>query len=501
MKSSDRDNNKFQRKALLLSVGNAINAIVAIISLMVITRYLSVNDYATYKQTFLAFNFILPILSLGLTEGLYYFLPTEKKRFSGRVMDCFVIYLFIGLIFSFFILFGGNEFIAQRFNNNEVADLMLWLIPYSLVVLLINCSSVIFNIQNRMRVFIVANLITGLFITLTLILVVILMPTAESAVVVVSLTKFVQGLIFIYLTIKVLPNDDWKPKISTIKQILYFSFPVGLTNMMGTITSQMDGLFVSVMTSPEIYAVYSIGAVEVPIIGIILGSISAAMIPEIRKLIEERHLDESSKLFILATKKVASITLPIMCFLLLWSKEFIEVMYSNEYLDSAPIFQVYLLYFLIRISFTGPVFVSLGLNKFLLLKTLISLLLNVVLTYIFISHIGAIGAAIGTILSSIIVTAFLVFPKLSKEFSVPAWQLYPFKSVVKLIFIGLLSATTVRISVDYIFVRTSAIVLLIISIIIYMFMYLLISYKFNNSEYKWFFKNIKSGYQKMKIKS
>ena len=72
-----------KKKVFALSLGQGLMAIVAIVTGMVASRLLSYKDYATLRQTFLAYEFAAPMLTMGLPVALYYFLPREtinKKK-------------------------------------------------------------------------------------------------------------------------------------------------------------------------------------------------------------------------------------------------------------------------------------------------------------------------------------------------------------------------------------------------------------------------------------
>jgi O-antigen/teichoic acid export membrane protein len=74
-------------KVLILSSGEALTALVGIVSAAVLTRVFSKDDYASYRQTLLAFTFAVPFVTLGLPRALYYFLPGEEKRTRGILVE------------------------------------------------------------------------------------------------------------------------------------------------------------------------------------------------------------------------------------------------------------------------------------------------------------------------------------------------------------------------------------------------------------------------------
>jgi len=67
-------------KVLVLSSGQALTALVGVVSMAVLTRVFSKLDYATYRQTLLAYTFAVPFVALGLDRSFYFVLPGERDQ-------------------------------------------------------------------------------------------------------------------------------------------------------------------------------------------------------------------------------------------------------------------------------------------------------------------------------------------------------------------------------------------------------------------------------------
>ena len=67
------------------SFGRTLTTLASIIFGMVAARLLSKHDYATMRQTMLAYSFVAPLLMLGLPDALYYFLQVLSKLLKGQV--------------------------------------------------------------------------------------------------------------------------------------------------------------------------------------------------------------------------------------------------------------------------------------------------------------------------------------------------------------------------------------------------------------------------------
>ena len=122
-------------KVFALSFGKGLTSLMALLSAMVMARILSQTELATYRQTLLAYEVALPLLSLGLANGIYYFLPTERQRLRGVVVDGLVMMAGMGLLYAVFIALGGNHLLARRFSNPAIDSTLAYLVPLPLVML------------------------------------------------------------------------------------------------------------------------------------------------------------------------------------------------------------------------------------------------------------------------------------------------------------------------------------------------------------------------------
>ena len=94
-----------------------------------------------------------------------------------------------------------------------------------------------------------------------------------------------------------------------------FSVPLGLASMVGLMSRSVDKVIVSSMCSPEEFAVYVNGAVDIPLIGILTGSINVVLLPEIVQLYSEGKAEAALSLWRRAAVKCSRILLPSTCFL------------------------------------------------------------------------------------------------------------------------------------------------------------------------------------------
>ena len=150
-------------KVLALSMGKALTALVVIVSTAVLSRVLTKHDYATYRQTLLAYFFAAPLLTLALPQALYYFLPVETKRKRGLLVDNISMLAMMGVVFSLFLLLGGNRLLAWRFHNPDLVSTLRVIAPYSIFMLPMGAIGACLVVMDRVITLTVYNILSRLF--------------------------------------------------------------------------------------------------------------------------------------------------------------------------------------------------------------------------------------------------------------------------------------------------------------------------------------------------
>ena len=83
------------RQAIWISLGSLASTLIAVISPMILSRYLTKGDYGTYKQVMYIYTSLLLIFTLGLPKSYSYFIPkvdiSEAKDLINKIARIFYI--------------------------------------------------------------------------------------------------------------------------------------------------------------------------------------------------------------------------------------------------------------------------------------------------------------------------------------------------------------------------------------------------------------------------
>ena len=418
-------------KVLALSIGSSLSMVASLIFGIVASRWLSKNDYATIRQTFLAYEFIAPVLMLGLPTALYFFFPKEENK-RGIVIDNISLLFLAGCIFSIFLLCGGYKLIARRFDNPDLLETLPWLIPYPLIIMPTAGLAAILVLQNKTKSLAVYNVALSLAVTLSGIWAVLATHSYFAPVIVRVFVPMLFIPVALFLMLSGNPGSTRWPCRDSMLSMARYSLPLGAATILGQLTLQSHSIIVSSICTPDEFAVYINGATQVPIVGIITGSIATVILSEMSFFCAKGDKPVALELFRKASIKSACVLFPVTCFLFVTATQFITLLYSEKYEASVTPFRIYLLILPIRIVVYGSALMALGLTRAILIRSIFDFLINALLCWVLVRTIGYIGAPIALALTLYLWTTPFNLLRIGQGFGVHWRETLPMDSLLKI---------------------------------------------------------------------
>ncbi len=460
-------------KVFSLSLAQGILMVVNVVVGMVLSRTLTVGDYGTYLQTFLAYNIATPILTMGLPTAMYYFLPGEEKRNKALVLENMLLLFIAGLIFTLFLHFGGAKLLANRFNNKDLLVTLEWMKFYPLYTFPILLRSAVWVTQDKVNLNAKYNVVTGFIEAVILIIVGLIAQSYEAPTIIRIIIPIAYFPICVYLIFKNVKGEWSSPTLASMSKIAKFSIPLGLATVLGTLAKQLSGMVVSLLSTPEEYAIFANGAKEVPFIGIITGSISVVIMADMTKYIKEGEVNSALELFRKSASISASFLFPIMICLMIFSESFIEILYSSKYSESVVPFVIYLFIIPSRIAFYGSALIAFGKTKIILYRSILDLLFTAIFCFLFVKLLGPYGAALGLVVTVYIWSVPYNLFSLSKYFKCKMRHILHFKNLLNILIVSLIAGVVPAIILIF---NLNSIVEFIVGVFIYSAIYFILAY-------------------------
>ena len=381
---------------------------------VLLTRSLTQNEYGLFKQVFLIITTATALLPLGFGMSAYYYLPREndEKRRGQIILNILLFNLIMGAAACLVFVFWPG-LIAGVFKDPTIPSyaplagvvILLWLFSAFIE------TAAIANQELRLAtIFIVFGQLTR---TILLLAAAIVFDTVEALIYAGLIHGIIQSIVLLWYVSSRFPGFwrafDWS---LTRKQVAY-ALPFGVAGLLFTVQTDLHNYFVSNRFSADIFAVYSIGVAQLPLVGILRESVSSVILPRISYLQEQGQAREIVVLLANAIRKLAVAYLPLYAFLMIVGREFLTVLFTSAYAASWPIFMINLTLLPLSLMEVDAVVRAYEAHRYFLVKLQIVLSVLMVLGLWYgISNFGLIGA-----ISVVVLINFVLRVVLAARFS------------------------------------------------------------------------------------
>lgn len=318
-----------------------------------LSRQLSRTEFGVYKQVFLVLNTAINILPLGFHMSAFYFLPREPRHRGQIVYNILLFNVLTGSLGCLaLILFP--QLPGRIFHSAQVAALS----PYLGLMILFWVVSAFLEaaVVANQETHVATVLIVGVQFSKTALLLAaaIFFSTIQSLVFAAILQGMLQTLVLV-LYLKMRFPGFWRGfQWPVLREQLSYALPFGLAGTLFGIQLDLHNYVVANQFSAEMFAVYSIGCFQLPLIGILSESVTSVMIPRVSALQKNDETQEIICLAARAMRKLALVFLPIYFFLLATGPDFLTFLFTQRYRQSWPVFAIYLTMVPLQIVLVDP---------------------------------------------------------------------------------------------------------------------------------------------------
>ncbi|MFK7772425.1 MAG: polysaccharide biosynthesis C-terminal domain-containing protein [Saprospiraceae bacterium] len=363
-----------------------------LISILLAKSVLTSEEIGTFEML----TFIGATLSFfwiaGLNQGILPFFP--KLNSTDRRPFIFNIFLLFCAISTFVIvlLFLLENSITQLLVGQESLPFVKWYSIYLLFFMPSFLVDYIYLVNNRAKEILVFGVVV-----FTLQVLVVFIPLILGK----GLLGSIQGLIglgiFRFLWLLKVVFDfgkvEWKGEI--MNDYLKLSIPLILYALLSGFPTVFDSWVVGwFYEDKSTFAIFRYGARELPLAIALANALSMAMIPEIVKNHNNAFTHLKNK-----TLSLFHWLFPLSIILMLTSFWWFPRVFNPDFIESASVFNVFLLVIISRLIFPQTILIALGKTKMVFYISILETILNIILSVILVQYFGLIGIAFGTVLA------------------------------------------------------------------------------------------------------
>lgn len=349
------------------------------------------EEFGLYKQAFLLVTTAMMVLPLGVPMSAFYFLPREKARQRETVLNIVLFHVVVGALACGALIFYPS-ILTAIFHSDQLA-------PYSGLV----GVTILFWITGAFldmapvandEIPLASTFIVGIQASRAMIFVgaVLLFGTLRSLLAAAILHGVIQTIVLgCYLESRFAGfwrAFDWK----MLKHQLSYAIPLGAAGVLMIVQTDLHSFFVSNHFGAGLFAVYSLGTLQLPLMGLIQEATNSVLITRVSILQQRQAHREIVLLLARAARKLATVYFPVYALLLVVGREFIRILFTARFADSWPIFAVNLTLLPLGIVLLDPLYRAYQRERFFLLRLRLILAAVLILTlWFFTARLGLRG--------------------------------------------------------------------------------------------------------------
>ncbi len=393
------------RKSVIVLCAKVLNFIAILGSIIIVARLLSRDVFGRYQQCWLVFNTLTPILILGAPQGLNFFIPRAATA-RDRALICWRFFaMMFGVGLAFLVLFFlYPKLPAIVLGNPRLTPLVKPLALFIFFMLPSYCLESLLVINERPTLLLVINFFyTVIFIGIHVFFG--LAASLEWLFIALAFLALIKTLLTVGYTRSAYPAPLRLSEILNpigIRILGYYILTLTSIAAVDVLTVQIDKYLVVwfYRARESVFAVYSVGAVEIPLVGLILAAVGSVFMPELSRLLSKNETGHVLELIQGMTERLALIFLPLFFYLLFSGFRLVPFVFGDNYTGAVGVFSIYLFLIPLRMIVNHPLLIAAGLQRYALYGRLIDLAVNVTLGLLLLPVIGYLGPAVSTVVAT-----------------------------------------------------------------------------------------------------
>lgn len=435
-------------KVVLITIGNGINVLINFLTLPYLVRSLSFNDYGSYGQILMIITILQGFFTFNLNQTSNVYFANDHR--DKKVVFSTLIRSAVGMsLIGVLVMYLTSSYISNIFDNAQIKHLLILSLinMFSQVITPILISILLFF--ERVQYTVIVLVTTNIFKILMMLMSINYFKSLNILMLSLSLVSLVQMLAFFIVVPSNLISFKYFDK-SLAKNMFSVASPLAFSSIVEKSLVYLDGFMISALITTSAYAFYRAGAVEVPFIATLYGSVTSIVLPEIAKMFSDGRLNDIVKMKRTAISSTVIFVYPVLVYFLFFATPLVSFYLSKNYTSSIAVFSIFNLSLLVRVNDYQDVIIISRNGKFIFKTVCFVSIMNLILTFSLIKLIGINGGALSFVFSLVIFASILLY-KSTRILKCKVSDLFDFPLILKVLSISILLCLVISALYNFVF--------------------------------------------------
>jgi O-antigen/teichoic acid export membrane protein len=223
-------------------------------------------------------------------------------------------------------------------------------------------------------------------------------------------------------------RGHFKANRELLREQLAYALPFGLAVLVEIVQTSLPQYVVSHLFDPATFAIFAVGCLQIPLVDFAASPTSDVMMVKMQERLAEGRKHVVLEIWHDTTWKLALLFFPLAAFLMVDSREIISLLFTGQYVASAPIFMVWSAMILLTTLQVDGVMRVFAQTRFLLVLNLMRLAVIAGLIRWSLGEFHLVGAALVTVLATLLFKAGALI-RMKRLLGIGAVHLLPWRSL------------------------------------------------------------------------
>jgi O-antigen/teichoic acid export membrane protein len=405
---------------MVIAAARLFAAVLGIAVPIVLVRSLDQTEFGQYKQVFLVVTTLASVLSFALPSSLYYLVARHPNAGPSFLAQTFVALCAAGALAGGLIYAAAAVFAS--FVHTEARDVLVWSALLAALSVPASLLPIAPAVERRARL--AGLLIAGSDLSRGLAMVVAALVFGTVASVLAAAAGVALLATMMVGSYVIRSRRHARLARGNLREQVNYCAPMAASSYVGLVREQYHAFYVGAAFNPAQFAVYSVGTMNVPLIGQVSSALADVLVLEASRHYSNGSLEELRRVWHRVTDVHALVMVPVAVVLAVFADDLVVVLYGRAYEEAAAILRVFLILLPLRIAMTSPMMRATGDSRGMLLADLFSLAATLASAPVFVREFGPVGA-VGSLLVGSLVFQVVAARRIAKVMGVGVGELMP----------------------------------------------------------------------------